>query len=37
VVRAPAGSTITLADRQGLEWTLNLATWLDVYQPRHVL
>jgi asparagine synthase (glutamine-hydrolysing) len=22
------------ADRQGLEWTLNLATWLDVYRPR---
>jgi asparagine synthase (glutamine-hydrolysing) len=20
-------------DRQGLEWTLNLATWLDIYQP----
>ena len=22
------------ADRQGLEWTLNLATWLDIYEPR---
>ena len=28
---------IAPADRQGLEWTLNLATWLDVYQPRLVL
>ena len=28
---------ITSADRQGLEWTLNLATWLDVYRPRLVL
>jgi asparagine synthase (glutamine-hydrolysing) len=25
---------IVVADRQGLEWTLNLATWLDVYKPR---
>jgi asparagine synthase (glutamine-hydrolysing) len=25
------------ADRQGLEWTLNLATWLEVYRPRLVL
>jgi asparagine synthase (glutamine-hydrolysing) len=28
---------ITGADRQGLEWTLNLATWLEVYRPRLVL
>jgi asparagine synthase (glutamine-hydrolysing) len=28
---------IPVDDRQGLEWTLNLATWLDVYQPRVVL
>jgi asparagine synthase (glutamine-hydrolysing) len=28
---------IPLADRQGLEWTLNLATWIDVYQPRLAL
>ena len=25
------------ADRQGLEWTLNLATWLDIYQPELTL
>jgi asparagine synthase (glutamine-hydrolysing) len=25
------------ADRQGLEWTLNLATWLDIYQPQLTL
>jgi asparagine synthase (glutamine-hydrolysing) len=24
-------------DRQGLEWTLNLATWLDIYEPRLAL
>jgi asparagine synthase (glutamine-hydrolysing) len=30
-------AAIPLADRQGLEWTLNLATWLDVYQPQLVL
>jgi asparagine synthase (glutamine-hydrolysing) len=24
-------------DRQGLEWTLNLAIWLDVYRPRIML
>jgi asparagine synthase (glutamine-hydrolysing) len=28
---------IPVDDRQGLEWTLNLATWLDVYQPRVIL
>jgi asparagine synthase (glutamine-hydrolysing) len=28
---------IDLADRQGLEWTLNVATWLDIYQPQLVL
>jgi asparagine synthase (glutamine-hydrolysing) len=26
--------TIRVADRQGLEWALNLAMWLDVYRPR---
>ena len=31
--RAVAAGT----DRQGLEWTLNLATWLEVYRPRLVL
>jgi asparagine synthase (glutamine-hydrolysing) len=25
---------VVVAERQGLEWTLNLATWLDVYKPR---
>jgi asparagine synthase (glutamine-hydrolysing) len=30
-------AAIAVADRQGLEWTLNLATWLDVYQPRLVV
>jgi asparagine synthase (glutamine-hydrolysing) len=25
------------SDRQGLEWTLNLATWLDIYQPQLTL
>jgi asparagine synthase (glutamine-hydrolysing) len=25
---------VVVADRQGLEWTLNLATWLDIYKPR---
>jgi asparagine synthase (glutamine-hydrolysing) len=30
-------AAIAVSDRQGLEWTLNLATWLDVYQPRLVL
>jgi asparagine synthase (glutamine-hydrolysing) len=25
---------VPVADRQGLEWTLNLATWLDVYKPQ---
>jgi asparagine synthase (glutamine-hydrolysing) len=29
--------TIASGDRQGLEWTLNLATWFDVYRPRLVL
>jgi asparagine synthase (glutamine-hydrolysing) len=28
---------IAVADRQGLEWTLNLATWLEIYRPRLVL
>jgi len=28
---------IAPADRQGLEWTLNLATWFDVYRPRLIL
>jgi asparagine synthase (glutamine-hydrolysing) len=28
---------IGVADRQGLEWTLNLATWLEIYRPRLVL
>jgi asparagine synthase (glutamine-hydrolysing) len=31
----PAG--IAHVDRQGLEWTLNLATWLDVYRPELTL
>jgi asparagine synthase (glutamine-hydrolysing) len=26
--------TLSAADRQGLEWVLNLATWLDLYSPR---
>ena len=30
-------ATIAVADRYGLEWTLNLAIWLDVYQPHLVL
>jgi asparagine synthase (glutamine-hydrolysing) len=30
-------AAMAVADRQGLEWTLNLATWLDVYQPQLVL
>jgi asparagine synthase (glutamine-hydrolysing) len=30
-------ATIAVADRYGLEWTLNLAIWLDVYQPQLVL
>jgi asparagine synthase (glutamine-hydrolysing) len=25
------------SDRQGLEWTLNLATWFDIYQPQLTL
>ena len=25
---------VVVADRQGLEWTLNLATWLDIYKPQ---
>jgi asparagine synthase (glutamine-hydrolysing) len=25
---------ISAADRQGLEWTLNLEAWLDLYRPR---
>jgi asparagine synthase (glutamine-hydrolysing) len=29
-------AAISVADRQGLEWTLNLATWLDIYQPQLV-
>jgi asparagine synthase (glutamine-hydrolysing) len=33
--RDPAA--IAPAERQGLEWTLNLATWLDVYEPRIAL
>jgi asparagine synthase (glutamine-hydrolysing) len=28
---------IAPGDRQGLEWTLNLATWFDIYGPRLVL
>jgi asparagine synthase (glutamine-hydrolysing) len=27
-------AAVVVAERQGLEWTLNLATWLDVYKPR---
>jgi asparagine synthase (glutamine-hydrolysing) len=30
-------TAISQLDRHGLEWTLNLSTWLDVYQPRLVL
>ncbi|HEY2702321.1 MAG TPA: asparagine synthase (glutamine-hydrolyzing) [Candidatus Dormibacteraeota bacterium] len=30
-------TTIAVADRHGLEWTLNLATWLDVHRPRLML
>ena len=28
---------ISAADRQGLEWTLNLSTWFDIYRPRLAL
>jgi asparagine synthase (glutamine-hydrolysing) len=28
---------IAVTDRQGLEWTLNVATWLEIYRPRLVL
>jgi asparagine synthase (glutamine-hydrolysing) len=28
---------IPVGDRQGLEWTLNLATWQEVYRPRLML
>jgi asparagine synthase (glutamine-hydrolysing) len=27
-------TAVSPEDRQGLEWTLNLATWLEIYQPR---
>jgi len=30
----PDPESIGQVDRQGLEWTLNLSTWLAVYQPR---
>ena len=29
--------TINVLDRQGLEWTLSLATWLSLYRPRLAL
>jgi asparagine synthase (glutamine-hydrolysing) len=28
---------VSAADRYGLEWTLNLAAWLDLYRPRLVI
>jgi asparagine synthase (glutamine-hydrolysing) len=27
-------AAMVMGERQGLEWTLNLATWLDIYKPR---
>jgi asparagine synthase (glutamine-hydrolysing) len=27
-------AVVSAADRQGLEWTLNLEAWLDLYRPR---
>jgi asparagine synthase (glutamine-hydrolysing) len=30
-------AVVSTADRQGLEWTLNLDAWLDLYRPRLTL
>ena len=30
-------SVVSRLDRQGLEWTLNLATWLELYRPQLAL